>query len=295
MAITDNKFDGKALRKAREAAGYTVRGIAKKVGVSPQAVSSWELGVTAPKPEYREKLDAILGSVLTAMDTRLSVHSTGVKAIRENRGLSPVEVSQRAGVSAETIRAFERGSSTISSAHLDTVLAIAGALGVQDVRDLIPVGEKAFPTVIKPDSGTAGFAERCDAVGLTNAVLARECKVSAPAASAWRTDPTATVPSNAWSLLMFYETLQAEAVEEALTDGSNFMLKYPNKPGVAVLVYFRDESDVEAVGVTDDLSVARARQRAVGQALAWNGWNVRWSFPKHGWSRDLWHFEMVAD
>ncbi len=51
----------RALQRAREASGLSQRGVARALGVSPGAVSQWELAQTAPRPATVVKLERTLG------------------------------------------------------------------------------------------------------------------------------------------------------------------------------------------------------------------------------------------
>lgn len=51
------------IKQAREARGMTQEDLAEKCGVSRQAVSKWELGVSAPTPENLNILEEVLGVV----------------------------------------------------------------------------------------------------------------------------------------------------------------------------------------------------------------------------------------
>lgn len=52
------------IKQAREAQGMTQEDLAEKCAVSRQAVSKWELGVSAPTPENLKILEEVLGVVL---------------------------------------------------------------------------------------------------------------------------------------------------------------------------------------------------------------------------------------
>ena len=51
----------KKLKKVREDSGYTVRSLAKKIGVNMSSISYWENGIKNPKESNRLKLQNELG------------------------------------------------------------------------------------------------------------------------------------------------------------------------------------------------------------------------------------------
>jgi transcriptional regulator with XRE-family HTH domain len=58
---TQREVFRKALRRAREARGYSKRGLAHKLGVTQSAVWQWEEGRTSPRPETAAALEQALG------------------------------------------------------------------------------------------------------------------------------------------------------------------------------------------------------------------------------------------
>lgn len=50
----------KRIKQGRVALGYSLSELARKVGVSPQAVQQWEFGKTSPKGENLRKLSMVL-------------------------------------------------------------------------------------------------------------------------------------------------------------------------------------------------------------------------------------------
>lgn len=61
MNAQETKNDiAKRIRRGRIAQGYSLSELARRVGVSPQAVQQWEFGKTSPKGENLRKLSSIL-------------------------------------------------------------------------------------------------------------------------------------------------------------------------------------------------------------------------------------------
>lgn len=60
-----------------------------------------------------------------------------LKQIRENAGLSQSQLAAASGVDKMAISRLERGETSILETRLKTVLALADALKVKDVRDLL--------------------------------------------------------------------------------------------------------------------------------------------------------------
>jgi transcriptional regulator with XRE-family HTH domain len=52
---------GRAIAAQRKAIGMTQRQLADTVGVSPQAVGTWERGETAPRPHLQPEIARALG------------------------------------------------------------------------------------------------------------------------------------------------------------------------------------------------------------------------------------------
>ncbi|MEA4992362.1 MAG: helix-turn-helix transcriptional regulator [Oscillibacter sp.] len=60
-----------------------------------------------------------------------------LKQIRENAGLSQSQLAAASSVDKMAISRLERGETSILETRLKTVLALADALEVKDVRDLL--------------------------------------------------------------------------------------------------------------------------------------------------------------
>lgn len=60
-----------------------------------------------------------------------------LKQIRENAGLSQSQLAAASSVDKMAISRLERGETSILETRLRTVLALADALKVKDVRDLL--------------------------------------------------------------------------------------------------------------------------------------------------------------
>lgn len=49
------------IKNKRISLGFTQSELAKIIGVTPVAISKWELGLTKPRPKYCQKLESVLG------------------------------------------------------------------------------------------------------------------------------------------------------------------------------------------------------------------------------------------
>lgn len=60
-AIRLRRTWGRAISTQRKAIGLTQRGLADAVGVTPQAVGTWERGEAAPRPHLQAQIARTLG------------------------------------------------------------------------------------------------------------------------------------------------------------------------------------------------------------------------------------------
>lgn len=79
------------LRRYRQAEGLTQIQLAEKIGVSPQAIASWENGRRVPRLKYLEKLSkALHANIATLNDSRTSLVIRDFPELREPK----IEVKQ---------------------------------------------------------------------------------------------------------------------------------------------------------------------------------------------------------
>ena len=63
--------------------------------------------------------------------------TTKLQAVRLSKGLTQADIVKRTGITQSTISQFEAGIRNFTNARVDTVVKIADALGVTDVRELL--------------------------------------------------------------------------------------------------------------------------------------------------------------
>ena len=63
--------------------------------------------------------------------------TTKLQAVRLSKGLTQADIVKRTGITQSTVSQFEAGIRNFTNARVDTVVKIADALGVTDVRELL--------------------------------------------------------------------------------------------------------------------------------------------------------------
>ena len=63
--------------------------------------------------------------------------TTKLQAVRLSKGLTQADIVKRTGITQSAISQFETGIRNFTNARVDTVVKIADALGVTDVRELL--------------------------------------------------------------------------------------------------------------------------------------------------------------
>jgi transcriptional regulator with XRE-family HTH domain len=119
-------IDPTALRTARENAGLTQHELARLVGAAGgERVSRWELGASAPRPDFLVKLARAL-DIPTLSLIHLDGEIPDLRALRLQAGLTVPELASRTNLSAPTYSWWEQGRATRlpSAATLET---LAGA------------------------------------------------------------------------------------------------------------------------------------------------------------------------
>lgn len=104
-----SELDPSALRVAREHAGLTQHELARLVGAAGgERISRWELGTSAPRPDFLVKL----AGVLDIAPLRL-IHIDGevpdLRALRLQAGLTVPELAAAVNVAVPTYYAWEQG------------------------------------------------------------------------------------------------------------------------------------------------------------------------------------------
>lgn len=282
---------GEAIRRAREAMRWTTGDLARRLGVSRQAVYAWEVGESKPTGDNVRKLRNVLSPALVRHEIKIVKPITGLKALRERAGLNQTELSERSHVARGTITAYENGLRDSENFNLGNALKIASSLGVRDVRALMPQVDAVSAHVPVDDRSKPGFAARCDSVGLSGAVLARELRVTTATTTSWRNEGIQSdVPERAWRFLTVLEDDRDHRVRECLGEANRWSQAHAGSAGVASVSYWRGEADFRATGDPNvlDYRVADATARACAFMLMMMGWAVEWSYPSERTS--LWSF-----
>jgi transcriptional regulator with XRE-family HTH domain len=126
---------GEWLGDKRTERGWTQRQLADKLGVTDITISYWENGHSYPQPANLQAIQSLLGEVPAfAKDAERSEEDSTTTPIgawlrntRLSKGLSQVELAERAGVSYITISYIETGRTR--SPWLTTVQALERVLG----------------------------------------------------------------------------------------------------------------------------------------------------------------------
>jgi DNA-binding transcriptional regulator YiaG len=128
---------GTEVRRLRGKLGLTQAELAKLVGVSGAAVTSWETGKTQPGRENRSALLALLSARPDEIAARLgqrpgkelrrqaaSLSPKRIREIRKKANLSQKQMATTLGVSLNTISNWETGRSTPRRRSLEKLLAM---------------------------------------------------------------------------------------------------------------------------------------------------------------------------
>lgn len=120
--------DPAALRAAREQAGLTQHELAIVVGAAGgERISRWELGISAPRPDFLVKLAKALDIPALRL-IRFDGDVADLKALRLKAGLSASAVAAAANVAVPTYYAWEQGRWTIrpEAASIEPMARILG-------------------------------------------------------------------------------------------------------------------------------------------------------------------------
>ncbi len=131
-------LDPSELRAARERAGLTQHELARLVGAAGgERVSRWELGTSAPRPDFLVKLARAL-DIPTLRLVRFDGAVPDLRALRLQAGLTVPDVAAAIKVAVPTYYAWEQGRWTRLPAS-NAVEELARILGVS-----VDVVEGAF-------------------------------------------------------------------------------------------------------------------------------------------------------
>jgi len=136
-----SRVDPAALREARERAGMTQHGLARRIGVAGgERVSRWELGASEPRPDILLRLSEVLG-VRPQDLVRLEGSGPDLRALRYAVGLTAERLANTIRVSTSTYLRWESGGweRLPSQANLD---ALTHALHVTE-DDIVAALERS--------------------------------------------------------------------------------------------------------------------------------------------------------
>lgn len=113
-----------AIAAARKAAGLTQAELARLVGVSPWAVSKWELGERQPTGAAMRALSSLLG-IDEGLGETVGPEEIGaaVRSCRAAAGLTQAQLSALAGVSKMGLSRIESGTAAPRQATLGAILS----------------------------------------------------------------------------------------------------------------------------------------------------------------------------
>ncbi len=141
-------FSSSLLRKARADAGFRPDELARLLGVSRQAVTTWESGKSKPSP-----------GMLRALAEALRVQPADLAPIREedlrmgdlraHAGLTQIEVADALAVNPTMVGDMERGFRPVSEDQVTTLTALYG-LTDDRVRAVWERTYDAVTTRLKP-------------------------------------------------------------------------------------------------------------------------------------------------
>ncbi len=155
---------GVLLRDARLAAGKTMKDCAQAIGVSSHRIGAYERGEASPSLPELESLAFFLGVPLshfwgeTALTGRVSFEAESIKrtmalrqriigaklrSFRQQADVSMKSLATEVGITAGTLRAYERGEKPIPLPELEAMLRVL-QLSLEEFRDQTgPAGQWA--------------------------------------------------------------------------------------------------------------------------------------------------------
>ena len=128
MPTSDASVSADALRKARLRKGLTQAGAAERLGIDVMRISTWERGLSEPRPALIPQLAALYEVPPDKLLTR-HTRSTLLGA-RLVRGLTVAQVAAEIGVAGSTYHRFERQPVNLRTLDPAVVPALAACLGL---------------------------------------------------------------------------------------------------------------------------------------------------------------------
>ena len=102
------KIDPKEIRTLRLALMLSQRQLAAKIGVTKEAIGTWERGINKPNFEHYDKLFSFFDKHREEIDKAFKVTGNSLREFKESLGISQKQLAEFLGVSAVTIRNWER-------------------------------------------------------------------------------------------------------------------------------------------------------------------------------------------
>ncbi|WP_432141107.1 helix-turn-helix domain-containing protein [Streptomyces sp. bgisy084] len=111
------QFDGRRVLAARRTAGFQRPELARKVGVSKDAIGAWERSDTAPSPERLPALAKALGQDLDVLFPRLG--PPDLKDLRCDAGYTQLEAAKALGISRLPLSNAEAGTRPLNADYIE--------------------------------------------------------------------------------------------------------------------------------------------------------------------------------
>lgn len=146
------------LRARRIEVGLAIADVARSLGVHPTSVARWERGARSPGAgtiaRWAEVLESDRASMVALVDSLRppaqpvpTVTATGLRPLRELRGVSAASLARTLGVHVSTIYNWEHGRVRLPVAHLDP-LSVVLRVPATELGRLLAASRT--PTVARP-------------------------------------------------------------------------------------------------------------------------------------------------
>ena len=106
----NRRFSARALRAARQTAGWSRVQLADRVGVSEAAVKAWETGARAPRAGTQVRLAQALGLDFEDLEAAAPADAPDLRRLRESLGLTRAEAAGLLGIDASALKRVEAGA-----------------------------------------------------------------------------------------------------------------------------------------------------------------------------------------
>lgn len=262
---------GEQLEAARRKAGWSRRQLANRLAVSVNTIWMWESGRSTPFPDNRERIVELFKQMKISFGYFVR-RPLGLDSIRLKSGLTIRQLSNLSGVKYATVyNACAKGAGGM---NLRTVVRLADALGVQDLRALVVDGAYHPAAVPVDDRTKQGFVARCEAVGLNRMLVARHFgSTDCDDVFDWfDLGSPVEPPEKAWIYLWECETRFRSTVYKMMDGAWNQSSRYFDRvPVVAVISYPSSEFGLRPEQTVDEMAA-----RVGATVLSLYGFAVRW-------------------